>query len=369
MEEFVDKGLYEEYLLEDENGNTVSTNENHLFETEDGWKFAREIEDGEGVLKEDGKFHPVKIRNTGKEIPIVDIVVGHKNHRYYANGFSSHNTNVGKSLIMCAIAASVLMQGYNVVYITAEMAEEKIAERMDANLMNISLDDIETIGSAKLLKTFQTKIQTKTNGRLFIKEYPTSFGHVGHVRHYLKELEQKERMKADIIFVDYLGIMASQRLRADAKEFSRLKAVSEEFRGLGIEFNIPVVSGAQTNRGGQDSMEVDLKDTAESFGLPQTADLMLAVMENEMLAELGAFLCTQLKNRYRDKNKNRSFLLGVEKDYQRLRDVSEYEESRFFGAGDQSVAGDDDDGPAFDRTGAGARVGAERREKLQWEFD
>ena len=223
-------------------------------------------------------------------------------------------TGVGKSLFMCHVASSVLLQGKNVLYITLEMAEEKIAERIDANLLNVNIQDITDLPR----KTFEnkvTKLSEKTQGTLIIKEYPTASAHSGHFKALLNELALKKSFKPDIIFIDYLNICASSRHKANASvnSYSYIKAIAEELRGLAVEANVPIVSATQTTRSGFASSDVDLTDTSESFGLPATADLMFALISTEELEGMNQIMVKQLKNRYNDPTMNKRFVIGIDK--------------------------------------------------------
>ena len=238
-------------------------------------------------------------------------------------------TGVGKSLFMCHCAASVLEQGKNVLYITMEMAEERIAERIDANLMNLP---IERLGSLPK-NVFNDKIQKIAKasiGKLIVKEYPTGAAHTGHFRALLNELKLKKNFKPDIIYVDYLNICSSSRMRGlggSINSYSYIKAIAEELRGLAVEFNVPIVSATQTTRSGYSNTDVGLEDTSESFGLPATADLMFAIISTEELEELGQLLVKQLKNRYNDPTKYRRFVVGVDRSRMKLYDVEESAQS------------------------------------------
>jgi replicative DNA helicase len=233
-------------------------------------------------------------------------------------------TGVGKSLFMCHFASSVLLQGRNVLYITLEMAEEKIAERIDANLLNVNIKDI-----AELPKSvFETKVNNlakKTQGTLIIKEYPTASAHSGHFKSLLNELALKKAFKPDIIFIDYLNICASSRYKGNSNinSYTFVKAIAEELRGLAVEFNVPIVSATQTTRSGYGSSDVELTDTSESFGLPATADLMFALISTEELEELGQILVKQLKNRYNDPTIHKRFVIGIDRAKMRLYDVEQ----------------------------------------------
>jgi len=232
-------------------------------------------------------------------------------------------TGVGKSLFMCHVAASTLMQGKNVLYITLEMAEEKIAERIDANLMNISMTDLHDL-PIHMYESRLEKIRKKTDGKLIIKEYPTASAHCGHFRSLHNELALKKSFIPDIIFVDYLNICASQRFRygSNVNSYTYIKGIAEEMRGLAVELNVPFVSATQTTRQGFTSTDIGLEDTSESFGLPATADLMFALISTEELETLDQMLVKQLKNRYNDPTVNRRFIIGVERAKMKLFDVS-----------------------------------------------
>jgi len=253
-------------------------------------------------------------------------------------------TGVGKSLGMCHIAASSLLQGKNVLYITMEMAEERIAERIDANLLDIPIDQLD-----KMPKTMFTEkvnsLAKKTVGKLIVKEYPTGAAHAGHFRALLKELKLKKSFIPDIIFIDYLNICASSRMKSMGgaiNSYTYVKAIAEELRGIAVEFAVPVVSATQTTRSGFSNSDPGLEDTSESFGLPATADLMLAFVSNEELEQSGQIMVKQLKNRYNDPNRNKRFVVGIDRSKMRLYDVE---------GTDQTLI--DDGIPVFDKTPAG----------------
>jgi replicative DNA helicase len=232
-------------------------------------------------------------------------------------------TGVGKSLFMCHMAAASLLQGKNVLYITLEMAEEKIAERIDANLLNVNIKDIEDLPE----QLFESKVQRlaqKTNGKLIIKEYPTASAHSGHFQALLNDLSLKKSFKPDIIFIDYLNICASSRYKgALVNSYTYVKAIAEELRGLACEFDLPIVSATQTTRSGYGSSDVDLTDTSESFGLPATADLMFALISTEELEGINQLMVKQLKNRYNDINLFKRFVVGIDRGKMRLYDVED----------------------------------------------
>lgn len=318
---FVDKGNYEEYILTTETNKQVRCNHNHLFETPNGFVFAKDFPTE--VITKDG-VEKCEVLFTGKSIPIVDIRVEHENHRYYTEGVSSHNTGVGKSLCMCSIASSVLLSGKNVLYITMEMAEERIAERIDANLLNSNIQDIPEIPK-QIFTTKVKDIQAKTHGQLFIKEYPTASAHAGHFDSLLKELTLKKSFKPDIIFIDYINICLSQRYTggASVNSYTVVKAIAEELRGLAVKYNVPVFSATQTTRGGFASSDPTLTDTSESFGLPATADLMFALISTDDLDSMNQIMIKQLKNRYNDATTTRKFVVGIDRAKMRLFDVEQ----------------------------------------------
>ena len=233
-------------------------------------------------------------------------------------------TGVGKSLFMCHFASSVLLQGRNVLYITMEMAEEKIAERIDANLLNVNIQEIVDLPK-QIFESKVSNLSSKTQGTLIIKEYPTASAHAGHFRALLSELALKKSFRPDIIFVDYLNICASSRYRGNSNvnSYSYIKAIAEELRGLAVEANVPIVSATQTTRSGYGSSDVELTDTSESFGLPATADLMFALISTEELEQLGQIMVKQLKNRYNDLNMNKRFVIGVDRAKMRLYDCEQ----------------------------------------------
>jgi replicative DNA helicase len=243
-------------------------------------------------------------------------------------------TGVGKSLFMCHCAAGALSQGFNVLYITLEMAEERIAERIDANLLNITMDELHTIPKEDYERKFST-LKNKVQGKLIIKEYPTASASTLHFRALLNELALKKSFRPDIIFVDYLNICASARIKAggNVNSYTYIKSIAEELRGLAVEFNLPVVSATQTTRSGYSNSDVDLTDTSESFGLPATADFMFALITNEELEALGQIMVKQLKNRYSDPNSYKRFVVGVDRAKMRLYDTEQSAQSDIIDSG------------------------------------
>jgi len=254
-------------------------------------------------------------------------------------------TGVGKSLFMCHVAASSLVQGQNVLYITMEMAEERIAERIDANLLDVPIDQLDKLPK----NTFSLKVQDiarKTQGKLIIKEYPTGSAHAGHFRALLNELKLKRQFEPDLIFIDYLNICASSRMKGMGgaiNSYSYIKAIAEELRGLAVEFDLPIFSATQTTRSGYSNSDIGLEDTSESFGLPATADLMFALISTEELEQQGQFMVKQLKNRYNDPTQHKRFVIGVDRSKMRLFDVEENQQTLT------------DDTPVFDKTETGKR--------------
>ena len=249
-------------------------------------------------------------------------------------------TGVGKSLFMCHVASSALTDGKNVLYITMEMAEERIAERIDANLLNVPIDQLE--GMPKTLFTEKVRaLSSKTSGKLIIKEYPTGSAHAGHFRALLGELKLKRQFVPDIIFIDYLNICASSRMKGMGgaiNSYTYIKAIAEELRGLAVEFDVPIFSATQTTRSGYSNSDVGLEDTSESFGLPATADLMFALISTEELNQRGQIMVKQLKNRYNDPTQNKRFVVGVDRSKMRLFDVDPNEQTLT------------DDTPVFDKS-------------------
>ena len=254
-------------------------------------------------------------------------------------------TGVGKSLFMCHVAGGALVLGKNVLYITMEMAEERIAERIDANLLNIPMDQLENITKPMLTSKVQD-LARRTDGKLIVKEYPTGSANANHFRALLNELKLKKNFVPDIIFIDYLNICASARMKAmggSINSYTYIKAIAEELRGLAVEFNVPIVSATQTTRSGYSSSDPGLEDTSESFGLPATADLMFALISSEELESLGQIMVKQLKNRYNDPNKHKRFVIGIDRSRMKLYDADNAEE------------GVVDDTPAFDKSNTNER--------------
>ncbi len=259
-------------------------------------------------------------------------------------------TGVGKSLFMCHVAASALLNGKNVLYITLEMAEEKIAERIDANLLNVPIQEISDLPKM-MYESKVTKLSEKTQGTLIIKEYPTASAHAGHFRGLLNELAIKKSFRPDIIFIDYLNICASSRYRGNlsVNSYSYIKAIAEELRGLAVEANVPIVSATQTTRSGYGSSDVELTDTSESFGLPATADFMFALISTEELEELGQIMVKQLKNRYNDPTVYKRFIVGIDRAKMRLYDCEQTAQTDMVDSGqDEEYTYEDKPKKSFD---------------------
>ncbi len=260
-------------------------------------------------------------------------------------------TGVGKSLFMCHMAANCMNQGRNVLYISMEMAEERIAERIDANLMNISMEDLHSLPK-QIYDDKINKIIKNTTGQLVIKEYPTASAHSGHFRGLIKELAVKKSFKPDIIFIDYLNICASSRFKgaANVNSYMYIKSIAEELRGLAVETNVPIMSATQTTRSGYSNTDVGLEDTSESFGLPATADLMFALISSEELEERNQIAVKQLKNRYNDPTMNKRFVIGIDRAKMRLHDLDASEQD---GLVDSNQKEDTFNEPVFDNTDFG----------------
>jgi len=259
-------------------------------------------------------------------------------------------TGVGKSLFMCHCAGAVLSQGKNVLYITMEMSEERIAERIDANLLNIAIDQLENL-SKEMFRDRVSDIARRTQGKLIIKEYPTGQANTSHFRALLNELKLKKNFVPDIIYIDYLNICASSRMKGMGgaiNSYSYIKSIAEEIRGLAVEFDVPIVSATQTTRSGYSNDDVGLEDTSESFGLPATADLMFALISNAELNSQNKILVKQLKNRYNDPTMNQRFVVGVDRSKMRLFDC------------DQASDTSEDDVPVFDNTDSGRKMSNEK---------
>ena len=258
-------------------------------------------------------------------------------------------TGVGKSLFMCHVAAGALAQGKNVLYITLEMAEERIAERIDSNLLNVDIDQLKDLPKTMFEGRIK-KLNEKTHGKLIIKEYPTASAHVGHFKALLNELSLKRSFKPDIIFVDYLNICASSRFKpgGSVNSYTYVKAIAEELRGLAVEFNLPIVSATQTTRSGYSNTDVELTDTSESFGLPATADFMFALISTEELEQLNQLMVKQLKNRYNDPTFHKRFMIGIDRAKMKLYDLEQSAQKDLVDTGIE-LDGDSDEDYSFSK--------------------
>ena len=270
-------------------------------------------------------------------------------------------TGVGKSLFMCHVAASTLMQGKNVLYITMEMAEERIAERIDANLLNIAMDELKVIDK-EIYNNRVDKISKKTHGKLIIKEYPTASAHAGHFRGLLEELKTKKKFVPDMVIIDYLNICSSSRMKqgANVNSYTYIKSIAEELRGLAVEYAVPILSATQTTRSGFSNTDVELTDTSESFGLPATVDFMFALISSEELEGLSQLLVKQLKNRYGDPSYFKKFVIGVDRSKMKLYNVEASAQSNI------SESGQQDDRPVFDKSDFGKRIKSEAFEDFKF---
>lgn len=265
------------------------------------------------------------------------------------------STGVGKSLFMCHMSSAAVANGHNVLYITMEMAEERIAERLDANLLNMTIDDLYAVDKQTYIDKFK-KLKKKNLGKMVIKQYPTSSAHAGHFRSLLLELKTKKNFVPDIVFIDYLNICASQRVKmgAGANTYIIVKSIAEEIRALAVEFNVPIVSATQTNREGYNNTDIELTNTSESIGLPATVDFMFALISTEELEQLNQIMVKQLKNRYCDPSFYKKFVVGIDRAKMRLYDVENSAQKNLVNSGQtQSVTNTMKDKPVFDSTKAG----------------
>jgi replicative DNA helicase len=263
-------------------------------------------------------------------------------------------TGVGKSLFMCHCASNNLLNGKNVLYITMEMSEEKIAERIDANLLNVTVDELTVLPKDAYDKKIN-RVKEKTVGKLIIKEYPTASAGSAHFRHLINELRIKRNFTPDVIYIDYLNICCSSRIRtgANVNSYTYIKAIAEELRGLAVEFNVPVVSATQTTRSGYGNSDVELTDTAESFGLPATADLMFALVSTEELEVVNQIMVKQLKNRYNDPTVNKKFVVGIDRAKMRLFNTEQSAQDNLI-----------DDTPVFNKSKAGQSIDSEKKSRF-----
>lgn len=317
VSEFVDKGDWNGYQAI-ANGRSVIVNEAHLFDTCRGWLSARDLVGcfDVTVLMDDGNYHPITVFELNQMVPIVDVQIDHPNHRYFANGFSSHNTNVGKSHMLCSLATDYMLDGLNVLYITLEMSEMRIAQRIDANLLDIPIQDIEEIPESTYEARFQKVLDHEGRGQLVIKEFPAKTAGALKIKALVDELKIKRNFRPDVIILDYLNLCKSDLIKMTENMYIYIKTVAEELRGLAQELNLPIISATQTNRDGQNSTDLDLTEMAESHGLSMTADLIIALIVTEQLEEMKQMRGKTIKNRYGPKWQ--SFLLGNDRQHMRI---------------------------------------------------
>ena len=312
-----------------ENGDVVRCNENHLFETQLGWATAKECESFGciGYLTKSGIMRGI-VESTNRDIPIVDIKVDHPNHRYYTNNVSSHNTGGGKSLAMCSMAASYLRQGYNVLYITLELSEERVAERIDANLLNIPIQSLRDVEQPTFLSKIE-QLKSKTHGILKIKEYPMSSVSATTFSALIDTYQQKENFLPDVIIVDYLGVTCSSMYKGatNVNTYSVQKAVAEELRAMGTTYNAIVWTALQTNRSGFNASDFDLENISDSSGPAMASDTMWGIIRTSELDETEQLILKQLKNRFGDPNVNKKFIVGVDRSKMRLYNIEQTDQS------------------------------------------
>lgn len=328
--EFVDKGHYDGYKLIMEDGTEVLCNYNHLFETTNGWEYAQDIaKRKEGALFftregiKTGHVHKLSVK-----IPIVDIQVDHPNHRYYTENVSSHNTNVGKTAILCDLTANYMLQGYNVLYITLEMAEHKIYQRVDANIFDVTMDELMMMKKESFMSKVN-ELKKKSAGNLKVREYPTSAATSRHVSSLMKDLRLRHDFKPDIICVDYLNIMQSSRYSASSNNsYTIVKAIAEELRGIAVQNKAAVWTATQMNRDGIGNTDADLTNTSDSIGSTFTADYVVAAMTSEQLKASGKLYFKQLKSRYDDIGKMPGFTVGADFEKMKLHDIQQTQDAK-----------------------------------------
>lgn len=314
VDDFIVKGDYEEYILTTESGNVIRCNANHLFETETGWMKASELVNTPYLyLGRGDKLEKGIVKKTDNIIPIVDISVNHPNHRYYSNGISSHNSGSGKSAFKCALAADFIRDGHDVLYITLELAEERVAERIDANLLNIPIAEVKKLSKDRYSEKFDS-LKTKGYGKLVIKEYATGAASVNHFNLLMDELKQKKNFRPKIVFVDYLQIVASSRYKASSSinTYAMQKYVAEELRAFAMVHDVPVITSVQTNRSGFNVSDLDESNIADSAGIIHVLDFLGALIRDEQLKEEGKAIFKQIKNRWGDPTYYNKFAIGFD---------------------------------------------------------
>jgi len=310
---FVDKGEMDIYHLMNDRGEEVKCAGRHKFDTNFGWQTAEDMVDWFGikVLCDDGFYHPCRVVRAGYKQKVVDISINHPNHRYFTNRISSKNTNVGKSAYMCHYAAEMVSQGYNVLYVSMEMAEEKLGTRIDANLMDVAMDSVLAMSELEFMKNINL-LKTKV-GKLIIKEFPTASVHMGHVEAMIRELKNKKGFVPDVVCLDYLGICLSRRVGLGAGTYLFVKAITEEFRGLAVKYNFVGVTATQGTRSTIEASDMNMSDTGDSKGINDTVDFLMGMMAPEEIAKAGLMLCKQLKSRYDDVNRKKRFVMTFDR--------------------------------------------------------
>ena len=318
---FVEKGQWIGYKATNlNNKKEIISNEQHMFKTENGWKYSKDLEGYCHILSESGEFEPYFIEKLETIHRIVDIQVDHPNHRYFTNGAESKNTHVGKSLCMCSLAAGMYMQGANVLYISLEESEQKIRQRIDANIMNIVMDDLLKVDK----KTYRRKlewIKSKLPGALKIKEFPTSSAGASHFRFLINDYKVKENFIPDVVFIDYLNICSSDRHKDVSNSSAHIKAITEELRGLSYEFNGSLITGAQLNRDGAKTSDPGMTDVADSFASLFVADFVAVLTAPEELRAKNQMMWKQEKNRFKNLNFKKKFITGTDPNKMRVYDL------------------------------------------------
>jgi replicative DNA helicase len=319
---YIHKGVKQIWKVETDNGYKFECSGKHVVDTRDGLKFVEELNSDDELLTIDGYFH-CKTRKQGYSKPVIDIRVEHENHRFFYENVSVKNSNLGKSLIKCSLSTNSLLQNKNVLYISLEMSEEKISERILANLFDINLSDLKMLDKNKFTVKLE-KYQTQLQSNFYVVAYPPKSVNSNRIRSILKELQLKKKFVPDIIFVDYLGLMSPNASNKNANSYSEQKTISEELRAIAVEFGMPIVSAVQTNRGGFGNAELDLTDVADSVGTVATADIIFGVTQTQEMREAGRYTFLLLKNRYGENKKKR--YIGVDYPKMRIFDLVEDED-------------------------------------------
>jgi len=346
---FVDKGMWQEYILNVDGFDPVRCNEAHLFETKAGWKSAKELVDTMvEVLCDDGQYHTGHVSISPEQIPIVDINVNHENHR-----------GVGKSLAMCSMASGNLMDQKNVLYISLELSEEMVAQRIDQNLLDVTQDELMDLSRDEFERKVD-KVRESTKGKFVVKSFPPASVGSGHFRHLLNELRVKKNFVPNVIYLDYINLCTSARIKAGSNfnSYTYIKAIAEEIRGLAVEFDVPIITATQTNRDAVNSSDIELDNTSDSMGLPMTLDFMLALISTEELDEQNQLMVKQLKNRFGDPSTHKRFLIGVDRAKMRLYDIDSSYQVGVMGSGAE------EDVPLMDSTAFG-EADNDRSKKFQ----